>query len=220
MVDIKRLPLRVLKPLSVTIRYLFQKPFTVMYPREKLNVSPNYRGIIYLDIEKCIGCGMCARACPNETIEYITKEEDFMTINLNDKKNLKFRRPAIDFGHCMFCALCIEACPTGSLQRHMDYEWHVKNRIEMILLPEELNRLKKYTLREKVERLLDTTLIPKGVGDVFEEEFMKLVNDWRALRNALFAGTITEDEFMKKKEVIIDKAMEIISKLGKGVVFE
>jgi formate hydrogenlyase subunit 6/NADH:ubiquinone oxidoreductase subunit I len=91
---------RLLEPFKL-LRNLNRKPMTLVFPKEALPPVENYRGRQFLDPEKCVGCGMCSRVCPNDAIkivEYMGK-----------------KCPEINLGKCCFCALCAENCPTGAL---------------------------------------------------------------------------------------------------------
>lgn len=89
------------KPAKRIIRILFKKPMTLKFPQESLEPVKDYRGKHFLDLGKCVGCGMCSRICPNEAIEMV---------EFNGKKS-----PQIHLGKCCFCALCVEKCPTKAL---------------------------------------------------------------------------------------------------------
>ena len=60
--------------MAVTIRYFVKPVVTVQYPRQKIQMSPAYRGYprLLLDSEtqthRCIACEMCARICPSQLI--------------------------------------------------------------------------------------------------------------------------------------------------------
>lgn len=90
-----------IKPAKVILRILFKKPMTLKFPREFLEPVKGYRGKHFLNLEKCIGCGMCSRVCPNNAIEMV---------EFNGKKC-----PQIHLGKCCFCELCAESCPTKAL---------------------------------------------------------------------------------------------------------
>ena len=49
----------------VTLKTLFKKPVTVMYPTVKEVPVPRARGVIALDQEACTVCMLCARQCPD-----------------------------------------------------------------------------------------------------------------------------------------------------------
>ena len=66
--------------MKITGREFFTKKVTEQYPenRATLEISPRFRGrlIMPTDAEgnnKCIACGLCQMACPNDTI-HITSE--------------------------------------------------------------------------------------------------------------------------------------------------
>jgi NADH-quinone oxidoreductase subunit I len=65
---------------SVTFRNMFRKTVTENYPFEPVHFQPRYRGIHVLHrdesgLEKCVGCFLCAAACPANCI-YIEAAEN------------------------------------------------------------------------------------------------------------------------------------------------
>jgi NADH-quinone oxidoreductase chain I len=106
--------------LGVTMKALFQPIVTVQYPREEIDITPNYRGHIDLILDpkkntfKCIACGMCERSCPSGCIK--VKGE-----KLEGKKK---KSPVIfdlDFTKCSLCGTCVEVCPTKALEFSGEY---------------------------------------------------------------------------------------------------
>jgi ferredoxin len=50
---------------------LFQERVTIRTPFEHHQTPPRYRGFHINDLDKCIGCGSCARICGNEAIRMV-----------------------------------------------------------------------------------------------------------------------------------------------------
>lgn len=110
----------VLIGLRITLKYCVQRTVTVQYPERKLSFAPRYRGIHEFELNKCIACDLCAKACPVDCI-YIDKtaprriDKNSGLVDETDPKNGKLLRFAIDYSKCLFCALCTEPCPTNCI---------------------------------------------------------------------------------------------------------
>ena len=68
-----------LKGFGVTLKQVFKKPITQQYPEYKRPVYPRFRGRHRLNLhenglEKCVGCSLCAAACPADCIRVVPAE--------------------------------------------------------------------------------------------------------------------------------------------------
>jgi NADH-quinone oxidoreductase subunit I len=109
---VKRLiPTDLFGGMSVTGGYLFRRKVTVQYPEQRLQPPDRFRGLFGYDLERCIDCHLCAKACPIDII-YITDHTEVEEIDGKKKKKKIIDRYDIDVKRCMFCGLCEEACPT------------------------------------------------------------------------------------------------------------
>ncbi|MBZ4687119.1 MAG: NADH-quinone oxidoreductase subunit [Clostridia bacterium] len=103
-----------LEGLKITVGHLFGKTITQKYPEVKPNLPPCTRCFFELIEEKCIACGICANACPNNVIEV-------QSVRGEDKKR-KLTGYKMELGYCLFCGLCVESCPTDALNFTQDFE--------------------------------------------------------------------------------------------------
>jgi len=104
------------------IKNLFRRPITIRFPNESNPVSKNYRGEHCYDINKCAGCGLCAKVCPNRAIEMVETTNKGKT-----KKHLE-----IDMSKCSFCGLCQDICPAGAIKLSTDIPSPTTNPLSLI----------------------------------------------------------------------------------------
>ena len=100
--------------MSVTWKHLWGKKETFCYPEEKLPMTDNFRGgNLAMDWRICIGCSMCANACPNKALD--------LTIVQDAKKKRHMKSYVHKSGRCLYCNLCVEVCPVKTLVWDKDY---------------------------------------------------------------------------------------------------
>ncbi|HVS18418.1 MAG TPA: NADH-quinone oxidoreductase subunit I [Planctomycetota bacterium] len=107
--------------MRITGKYLLQKPITVQYPDERMPIPDRYRGIHYLEQEKCIECLACARACPIDCIEMEA---------VRHGKELEWISFTLDYQKCMFCELCVYPCPKDCIHMGTEYAFVSFDRSE------------------------------------------------------------------------------------------
>ena len=118
-------PLGTLKGFAVTFRQMFKKPLTQQYPEYKRPLYPRFRGRHRLHrhengLEKCVGCSLCAAACPSDCIRVVAAE------NAADDRVSAGERYAriyeINMLRCIFCGYCELACPFDAITLEHEYE--------------------------------------------------------------------------------------------------
>jgi NADH-quinone oxidoreductase subunit I len=130
-----------LKGFGVTFRTMFKKVVTEQYPDEKKPTEPRFHGRHVLNrypdgLEKCIGCELCAWACPADAI-YVEGADNAVDERFSPGERYG-RVYQINYLRCIFCGLCIEACPTRALTMGNEYELADDTRAKLIYEKQDL----------------------------------------------------------------------------------
>ncbi len=121
--------------LWTTFKSMGERPVTVQYPEEKRPVRPRFRGRHVLKrydngLEKCIGCALCAAACPADAIfveaAANTDEERYAP---GDRYASTYE---INMLRCIYCGYCEDACPTEAIVLGDNYELSFTDRRQAI----------------------------------------------------------------------------------------
>jgi NADH-quinone oxidoreductase subunit I len=138
--------------MKTTLARIAEGPVTVQYPEEKVPVYPRFRGRHKLHrfedmggvgsdpaqagLEKCVGCSLCAAACPADCIRVVAAE------NTPENRVSAGERYAavyeINLSRCIFCGYCEIACPFDAITMGHDYELSAYDRSDLIFTKEML----------------------------------------------------------------------------------
>jgi NADH-quinone oxidoreductase subunit I len=126
---------------GVTFAQIFRKVTTEQYPFEPKVTKPRYHGRHVLNrhpdgLEKCVGCELCAWACPADAI-YVEGGDntDEARYSPGERYGAVYQ---INYLRCILCGLCIEACPTRALTMTNEYEIADDSRENLIWTKEQL----------------------------------------------------------------------------------
>jgi NADH-quinone oxidoreductase subunit I len=145
-----RIFVETLRGLGTTFGRFHETPTTVQYPEEKTPVYPRFRGRhklhrfedaggsdpAHAGLEKCVGCSLCAAACPADCIRVVAAE------NTPEHRVSAGERYAevyeINLSRCIFCGYCEIACPFDAITMGHDYELSDYDRTDLIFTKEML----------------------------------------------------------------------------------
>lgn len=131
-----------LRGLKTTLGQSVKPVKTISYPEEKVPVYPRFRGRHRLHrfedtgLEKCVGCSLCAAACPADCIRVVAAE------NTPEHRVSAGERYAavyeINLSRCIFCGYCEVACPFDAITMGNDFELADYERSDLIFTKEML----------------------------------------------------------------------------------
>jgi NADH-quinone oxidoreductase subunit I len=138
-----------LRGMKTTLARVIEGPVTIQYPEEKTPVYPRFRGRHKLHrfedsgLEKCVGCSLCAAACPADCIRVVAAENSPENrVSAGERYAAVYE---INLSRCIFCGYCEIACPFDAITMGHDYEMSDYTRSDLIFTKEML-------LAESLER--------------------------------------------------------------------
>jgi len=138
--------------MGVTFRHLFSRAVTIQYPDVKPELTDRARNRLYVNMDDCIGCDLCSKACPVNCIEIETVKvvppDDLGVASTGNPKRLWVTKFDIDIAKCCYCGLCVYPCPTECIKMTDVYEFSEFDRHNLVynystMTPSEVDEAKQ-----------------------------------------------------------------------------
>ncbi|MEA2016540.1 MAG: 4Fe-4S dicluster domain-containing protein [Actinomycetota bacterium] len=128
--------LGLIKNFFIALGNLLKKPRTVVYPKERIIIPENSRGVLHLKLDPdtlgviCSGCGLCSIICPQKCIRVKKRTGE-------DGKEIldEFH---VDLGRCIFCGNCVESCKIGAIDMSYQHQLAEYKKKDLVLRKSEL----------------------------------------------------------------------------------
>src|SRR3546814_1020402 len=117
----------------------------VQFAKEKMPIPEVARYQLDVEIDDCIVCDLCAKACPVDciTIEAVKSPEIIGKTSDGSVKRLYAAAFDIDMAKCMYCGLCTVVCPTECIVMTYQYDRSMTNLAELTYSFADIDRKRK-----------------------------------------------------------------------------
>jgi NADH-quinone oxidoreductase subunit I len=153
----------VIKGMLTTLKHAARKTETVAYPDVKRPVAPRFKGRHRLhktvddksgkELERCIGCHLCAAACPSNAIYVEAADNDPQApVSPGERYAVHYE---INMLRCIFCGYCEEACPVDAIKLGAEYELADFDRRALVYTKDMLLAPERFAPRSQYHKDVD-----------------------------------------------------------------
>jgi len=174
-----------------TLKHTVKPKVTIRYPDTKRVPAPKFRGRHRLythpdGLERCIGCSLCAAACPSQAIYVRSAENDpSRPVSPGERFAVDYE---INMIRCIYCGFCEEACPVDAIKLGPEYELSDFQRPDFVYTKEMLLEPAKYAPKIQYHADVDRSVDERGVhstlGTVYRSHHPIGAADPRAVSHA------------------------------------
>lgn len=127
--------MEILRGLLTTIKHVPDEKVTIQYPERERVFQERYKGRHHLKrydngLEKCIGCSLCAAACPADAI-WVEAAENTDEVRFSPGERYA-KTYEINMLRCIFCGYCEDACPTEAIVLEHEHQLSFTDRRDAI----------------------------------------------------------------------------------------